>query len=58
VYSVDRAVRFRMDRSVFGGSNTVPVRPKWRIWTVGACYIYRECVRSDIESARAKICSP
>ena len=50
--TVDRAVRFRMDTSVFGGSTPVPVRLKWLIWTVGSCSTYRECVRSDIESAR------
>ena len=52
ICTVDRAVRFRMDTSVFGGSNSVPVRLKWLIWTVGSYSIYRECVRSDIESAR------
>ena len=41
-----------MDPSVFGGSNSVPVRLKWLICTVGSYSIYRECVRSDIESAR------
>ena len=38
-----------------GGSNSVPERPKWRIWTVCSYDIYRECVWSEIESARAKI---
>ena len=37
-----------------GGSNRVPERPKWLIWTVCSYYIYRECVWSEIESARAK----
>ena len=41
-----------MDTSVFGVSNSVPVRLKWLIWTIGSYSIYRECVRSDIESAR------
>ena len=50
--TVDRAVRFRINTSVFGGSNSVPVRLKWHMWTVGSYSIYRECVRSDIESAR------
>ena len=31
---VDIVVRFRMDTSVFGVSNTVPDRPNWLIWTV------------------------
>ena len=38
-----------------GGPNRVPERPKWLIWTVCSYYIYRECVLSENESARAKI---
>ena len=38
-----------------GGPNRVPERPKWLIWTVWSYYIYRECVLSENESARAKI---
>ena len=43
-----------MDTSVFGVSNTVPDYPKWLIWTVWSWYMYGECVRSKIQSARAK----
>ena len=35
-----------------GRFNSVPERPKWLIWSY---YIYRECVWSEIESARAKL---
>ena len=38
-----------------GGPNRVPERPKWLIWTIWSYYIYRECVLSENESARAKI---
>ncbi len=34
LYYMAVVVRFRMDTSVFGVSNTVPDRPKWLIWTV------------------------
>ena len=46
-----------MDTSVSGLSNTVPERPKWLTWTVWSWYMYGECVRSKIQSARAKIIS-
>ena len=35
--------------------SSVPERPKWLIWTVWSYYIYRECVLSENESARAKM---
>ena len=38
-----------------GGSNRVPERPKWFIWTLWSYYIYRVRVWCEIESARAKI---
>ena len=34
-----------------------PERPKCRVWTVVSYNIYGGCVRSEIESARAKIIS-
>ena len=46
---------YKSDIDMNGGSNRVLERPKWLIWTVCSYYIYRECVRSEIESARAKI---
>ena len=43
-----------MVTSVFGGSNSVPERPKWLAYGDSTCseYIYGECVRSEIQSAR------
>ena len=40
-----------MDTIVFGVSNTVPDYPKWTVWS---WHMYGECVRSKIQSARAK----
>ena len=46
---------YKIDIDMNGGPNRVPERPKWLMWTAFSYYMYRECVWSEIESARAKI---
>ena len=44
-----------MDTGVFGGSNSVPERPRWLIWTVCPYYIYGECGKKRIVKRKRRI---